>query len=175
MCKDVEGQASMFDPETTPEKSFREELLEAVHQIAAQNIEVIKELRQLRGISANMAVSPARQSSAPVRTIDKYADKDRIVMVGKDGVVDRVFFILNKETSSALNVTPLSRGRITDDLRCVPNAESGTRSTWKVRPDGTAILMCRRSFELQTEFEYTIMEAVINNGIIVHGEIIETS
>lgn len=158
MCKEVKGQARMFD-DTTPEAAFREDVLEQVIQCRQLLTELVSEIRQLKGITAakqpKTAAKGTPHTKAKVR--DRYAETDRLIIFGKDGKVEKVFVELTAKTARSIQLDTTARGTVSDALVVVPRAIKGHRSSWREKKDGTWEMSVRKVFVgLVAEFEWAI-------------------
>ena len=81
MCKEVKGQARMFD-DSTPERAYQEDVLDQVSQCRQLLSELVSEIRQLKGITAakqpKTAAKGTPHTKAKVR--DRYAETDRLII-----------------------------------------------------------------------------------------------
>ena len=158
MCKEVKGQARMFD-DSTPERAYQEDVLDQVSQCRQLLSELVSEIRQLKGITAakqpKTAAKGTPHTKAKVR--DRYAETDRLIIFGKDGKVEKVFVELTAKTARSIQLDTTARGCVSDALVVVPRALKGHRSSWREKKDGTWEMSVRKAFVgLVAEFEWAI-------------------
>jgi len=179
MCKpDIKGQQRMFDPESTPERAYQEDALEQMNQLRQLVAELLSEVKQCKGILAGQ-IKPRnlKTKKDPNDTpfmINRYATKDRLLIVGKEGRVQYVAACLTAKTAKRLGIETGQKSRIDDNFSIILNATSGHRSTWRKRKDGSAVLYVRRAFENDCDFRYCFFD-VIQDGesLLIRGDRIE--
>lgn len=165
----------MEDPQLTmtpePEpygKQWRAEMLDMIRDIAATTRKIYEQRAQL----ANQTQPCKARLSHPIY---RRMDSDRLVILGKNGRVECVYFILTPDTAKKLDIQPGIKGRTYDDLTCNPKAESGHRSVWCIKT-GQLCLMSRRSLDVPCENEWEIYSLKTNEaGLLVKDELLDQS
>lgn len=182
--KEVEGQTKLFetDPDCggTAGKKFRAEMMEAIHQIALTlhaiaelQVSSVKELRQLRGMTAGTREPKKTEAPAAQNPTALYTDRDRIILHARQGKLWRVVVFLTPRTTQALRILHGMRdGGLTETLTVVPHATSGVRATWEIDRSGVARFESRKTFNREMDHAWEIRALDPKDGAMVPGDVL---